>query len=90
MRSCKQAGEAFGALSYWDTAGWEDFICNGRNCFCISCPSGEFAQRKGDEEKGNGDFSCSLLLCLPPTSEDAFAVRTVMEMQLQPDIVSLE
>ena len=36
MADFKQTGEAVDVLSYWDVAHREDFICNDRNCFCVS------------------------------------------------------
>lgn len=93
VKNFKQAGEAFGVLSYWDIADWEDFTCDSRNCCCVSCIAlVSLFKAKAVRRKGWWLLLLSPFLCLPPASDEACgaAVHTVMEMKLQVDVVLLE
>lgn len=73
MENFKQAGEAFDVLSYWGIAEREDFICDGRNYFCVSRISlVSLFRERAMRRKGWWLLLLSPFLCLPPTSEEAF------------------
>lgn len=89
MENFKQAGEAFDVLSYWGIAEWEDFICDGRNYFCVSRISlVSLFRERAMRRKG---IVTSLALSFPlPLQRKLLELLTMMEMWQQPDFALLE